>query len=90
MLLTEAELAPLMQRKAQIQATLKQNTIAASASVGSCASNSGGCPSCQGESSASAGASAGTTTSRGALMLVLGALALLGLGWWAFSSGVIG
>lgn len=78
MLLTDEELAPLMQRKAQIQATLRQNTGADSA----CATTSGTCPSCQ-CGSGSGSATATSAPPRRALTLVLGTLALLALGGWA-------
>lgn len=84
MLLTDEELAPLMQRKAQIQATLRQNAGADSA----CTTTSGTCPSCQ---CGSGSGSAPTTSAppRRALILVLGALALLALGGWAVRAGWI-
>lgn len=84
MLLTDEELAPLMQRKAQIQATLRQNAGADSA----CATTSGTCPSCQ----CGSGSDSATATSappRRALTLVLGTLALLALGGWAVRAGWI-
>ena len=87
MLLTDEELAPLMQRKAQIQATLRQNAGADSA----CATTSGTCPSCQ-CGSGSGSATATSAPPRRALTLVLGTLALLALlalGGWAVRAGWI-
>ena len=84
MLLTDEELAPLMQRKAQIQATLRQNAGADSA----CATTSGTCPSCQ-CGSGSGSATATSAPPQRALTLVLGALALLALGGWAVRAGWI-